>query len=67
MYERVGAIYPHHQSGILKKEILDTNFPEDVKALFEADELQCMFAGHMDGSFDECNCCESAAKLIDLR
>jgi hypothetical protein len=51
--EGVYPIYPYQCDGVLEEEVLDWEFPEYVEGLFEVNYLEGMFAGNVDGSFDE--------------
>lgn len=64
--ERVDAIDPCHEDGILQEEALDSGLVENAQRLFGVDDLQGMPAGDVDGAFDECKSCESASHLVDL-
>lgn len=64
--EGVYAVDPVQKEGARQEPSLEGQFPEDVQVLLEVDELQSVFAGHVDGSFDESQGCEGSAYLIDL-
>lgn len=51
---------------MLKEELLYWYFPEYVEGLFELDKLKGVFAGDVDGSFDEGYSCECSTELVHL-
>ena len=66
MDKAVQPIDARHQARKGHEELLDRNFPEDVQALLELDQLEGMSASDVDSAFDESHGRECAAELIDL-
>lgn len=64
--EGVYAVDLRHQPGVREEEALDGEFPENVQALLELDELQRMVACDVDGALNEGKRSECAAELVDL-
>jgi len=38
---------------VLQEKVLDRKFPENMEVLLEMDELEGVFSGYMDSTFDE--------------
>ena len=66
VYERVRLVCPPHERGALEKPLLHSGLDEDAQGLFEADDLEPMLAGSVDGVFLECQGSEGSSELIYL-
>jgi len=64
--ERVDAVDPHHEEGVREEVLLDGDFIEEVQSLLDADDLESMLAGDVNGTLDECDCSKSTTELVDL-
>jgi len=64
--ERVDAVAPHHEERVRKEVLLDGDFVEEVQSLLDADNLESVLAGDVDGALDECDCSEGTTDLVDL-
>lgn len=53
MDKGVDAVEPVQDRRVGEEPFLDGEFPEDVQALLDVDELECVLAGDVDGAFDE--------------
>jgi len=67
MDKGINAIYPGHDELTLHQEVLDMEFPEYAKFLFDGDELKGMLFGCNDGAFDNGNSGYCSSELVDLR
>ena len=66
MDEGVCTVGPVEQKWVLEEPGLHVEFEEDVKTLFEVDELQRMATGYVYGAFYHCYGGECATELVYL-
>lgn len=66
MDERICPVDPSQYQGVLKKEVLNLELPENTETLLDLDELQGMVAGYIDSAFTESHSGKCASKLICL-
>ena len=63
--ERIDAVDPMHHGRISQKPLLNSRLPENMKALLEMDELQCMVSCNMDGAFHQRHSRKCPTELIN--
>jgi hypothetical protein len=66
MDEGIEPIYPRHQVMVPHEEVLNMYLPENMQALLDFNQLECMLPGNVDSSFLKCNSRKSSTKLIRL-
>lgn len=65
--ERVDAVRPVHEEGMLQEPMLNVELKEDVEPLLQMDESQSMLASHIDRLIYKSKSCKSTSELIYLR
>jgi hypothetical protein len=65
--ERVDAVGPIHEEGMLEEPVLYGKLPEDVETLLEVDDLEGMLAGDVDGGVDQSDGSKGTTELIHLK
>jgi hypothetical protein len=64
MNKGVDPIYPVHHTWVLQKVLLNIEFPEYVKVLLKANDLQRMLTGNVNGAIVEPLGQEASANLV---